>query len=80
MIEDHSQAGHEVFVFVTLNGGSAVIELSADNVNFEAIDDGTLTEGGVKQLSTSVGSYLRVRYAGVTSVTATIQPKYSSNG
>lgn len=81
LIDQHSEKGNEVLVFVSLSEGSAVVELSADNVDFVPVQDGAMTEGGVKVVDASVGSYLRVRYTGITSgISATIQPKHESNG
>lgn len=71
---------NDVYVFVEITGGSATIELSADNQNFVPINEGTLSTNGVKWVSPPEGSYLRVSYAGVTTISATIKPKHASNG
>ena len=78
-IDKTSVSDTEVQVFLDFVGGTVSLEASPDGVKPVAIKDGQFTSNEVVPVDLAEGSYLRVSYSGVTSITATVKPKADSN-
>lgn len=80
LIERHPSTGSEVQVFLVFTGGTASIEGSADGVTFAPIADGQFSASQIVPVDLAEGTYLRVSYAGVTTISAIVKPKSNFNG